>query len=777
MGLAIALSEFDAPVHSFFVVDHRGRFLGEIGDAGNDRLGYWPLDRVPERVAAATIALEDRRFYRHPGIDPIAIVRALIQNTRRGERVSGASTIAMQIVRMQHPGTRSYLRKSVESFAAIAMTLRNGRNDVLRQYLTLVPYGNGIHGIAHAARCYFDKPVDDLSWAEIVFLCAIPQAPGRMNPHTAAGRRDAIDRGMRSLERLTRLGVIQADDRALAERQLHEIRVLPRRMRPDATIHVIEAIEREIQSGIGPSRVGMPMIRCALDLEQQREIAEICRVAVRDSEDVGVGNTAAIVVACDTTEILAYVGSTGYFDHRRSGAIDYARVLRSSGSTLKPFLYALAYELDVVTPGTILDDIIRGPGGISNSDESYLGPLLPRTALANSRNVPAAELLGRVGLHRTMGFLRELDLNDDRHTAEYYGMGLAIGGLPVSLSNLVRAFTVIACDGRLSDPVWDARSTPAPGKRIISPQTARLVTHHLADAQARLPTFPRMGTLEYPFPVAVKTGTSSAYRDSWAVAWSHDLIVAAWMGRPDGKPMQRVSGSMGAARLVREIMLNVQDPIDGNRGFEYPDACERVSICRLSGKRASPGCTSVLDEWFRVGQAPVEVCALHHQIAVDVRNGQRATTLTPANLIELRTFTDLPARYANWAKQAGIPQLPDSYSILTEGTSERKNVGLTPVSGVLGSFTGDVAIRIQSPADGMNVVIDPETPAALNTIGLIAVVEPRVPEIVWWVDGSEVARSVYPYSARWRVSPGVHRIEAGLPDRRTDAESVTVTIR
>ncbi len=776
LGVAIGLSGIDTPGHSFYVTDRMGRFLGEIGDADRDKLGYWPLERVPDRVAAATIALEDRRFHSHPGVDPLAILRAARQNGRSGRRISGASTLAMQVVRMQHPGPRSYPRKTVESLAAVAMTLRHGRDAVLRQYLTLAPYGNGVHGIAHAARCYFDKPVEDLSWAEIVFLSAVPQAPGRMNLLTRKGREDAIARGMRSLDRLRALGVIADDEFAMAARQLGEMRVAARRMRPDSTIHALEAIEADL-AHIPDTTPVDPMIRTAIDLDVQSDLADLCYETVRDSESLGVGNTAAIVLERDTARIVAYIGSAGYFDHRRSGAIDYARVRRSSGSTLKPFLYALAYELDTINPGTILDDIVRGPGGISNSDEAYLGPLLPRTALANSRNVPAAELLGRVGLHRTMGFLRELSLNDPRHTAEYYGMGLAIGGLPVTLSNLVRACTVIACDGILKDPSFRAADLPSTGKRIVSSQTARLLTQHLADAQARLPTFPLMGTLDYPFPVAVKTGTSSAYRDSWTVAWSPDYIVGVWMGRPDGKPMQRVSGALGAAKLVRSIVLRLQDPDRARRGFDLPDGCVKVPICRISGKRATDCCTSVIDEWFREGQAPVDECRIHTRIAIDVRNGRRATAQTPARAIELRTYADLPGRYAHWAKSVGIPAVPDEFSILGEGISTALPQMAPAETLDSGPMDREIRIQIQSPADGMRVVSDPETPGAMATIGLIAVVEPRVPEIVWRVDGVEAARCRYPYSARWRITPGEHRIEAGLPDRRIVSNTVKIEVR
>ncbi|HUD73265.1 MAG TPA: biosynthetic peptidoglycan transglycosylase, partial [Dongiaceae bacterium] len=173
-----------APAPTFLLRDRHGRFLGEVGAPVDGELGYWPVATVPPRVVAATLALEDRRFASHPGVDPLAVARAVLQNLRRGRRVSGASTLAMQIARMQSPGGRGYLRKATEAVTAYLLTARYGREGILRHYLRIVPYGNRIHGIAYAARRYFDKPVDDLSWAEIAFLAGIPQAPGTMNVYT-----------------------------------------------------------------------------------------------------------------------------------------------------------------------------------------------------------------------------------------------------------------------------------------------------------------------------------------------------------------------------------------------------------------------------------------------------------------------------------------------------------------------------------------------------------------------------------------------------------------
>src|SRR5579864_6180877 len=188
-------AELEAPPASFTLYDRHGRFLAQIGGSNEDGYGYWPAPRSSERMVEALLALEDRRFWEHPGVDPLAVLRATAQNIAAGRRVSGASSIAMQVARLEHPAPRTMLNKALEAGTALWLTMRYGRDAVLQQYLRLVPFGNNSHGVAHAARFYFDKPVADLSWAEIALLAAIPQAPSRINPLTYSGHERAVARG------------------------------------------------------------------------------------------------------------------------------------------------------------------------------------------------------------------------------------------------------------------------------------------------------------------------------------------------------------------------------------------------------------------------------------------------------------------------------------------------------------------------------------------------------------------------------------------------------
>ena len=735
------------PEATYLVRDRHDRFLGEVASSPEAELGYWPVTPLPERVIAATLAVEDRRFGRHPGVDPIAVARAIGQNVRGRRRISGASTVAMQVARMQYPGRRTYLRKASEAITALLITARHGRAAVLRQYLTLVSYGNRIHGITYAARCYFDKPVEDLSWAETAFLAAIPQAPARMNPVTPDGRARAVKRGGEILDRLRASGVLEEAEYELARSQIRALLIPPPQERPRHAMHAVLRFDADLRA----RRPKATLVRTTLDLDLQNEVEWITYKAVQAWERQGARNAAVLVVDRQTSEVRAYVGSTGYFDESHAGAIDYTTVRRSPGSTLKPFLYALALERGVVAPDTILDDLDRGAGGIGNADDLFLGPMLPRVALASSRNVPAADLLAALGVGEGYALLRDLGLHDGREPARRFGLGLAIGGLPVTLEQLVRAYGVLSSEGVLRDLIWYAGQEKGPSRRLLSEDSARQVTLFLADPMARLPAFARRGPTEYPFPVAVKTGTSSRFRDAWTVAYSTRYLVGAWVGDPDFRPMNRLSGYRSAAEVVHRILSHLhRDELDGQRdlGFPPPRGFRSARLCALTGRQASEACDRVVLEWFRPGTEPVDGCRAHRLVAVDRRTGRVASFRTPRREVELRTAVDLPPRYAAWSAAAGLPRLAAMESA-------------EPAHAALRSRP--VRIGISAPESGLRVLRDPETPAAQATLALRAVVDPPVPQIVWYVDGRPFTVADHPYTARWPLTPGDHVFEARLP--------------
>jgi len=600
--LAALRAEFASPRATEIVYDRNGAFLTQIAH-GPERLGYgyWPVESIPTRFAQATLALEDRRFYRHDGVDPLAILRAAWRNVAgRGPR-EGASTIAMQVARMQDPGARGFLRKIEEAALGVALVQKYGREKVLAQYLRLAPYGAGSHGAAHAARFYFDKPLDDLSWAETALLAAVPQAPGRMNLSRESGLKRAAARAMRALAELQREGALTTEQAALAKAQLSAMKPIAIPRRPQA-LHLALRYGRLIRDGRIAAPPNDPRIHASIDLGLEAQVARLARRYLDGVRDAGARQVAVMVAERGApNRIVAEVGSARY-NGEGAGAFDFTRVTRSPGSTLKPFVYALAFERGALKATDLLADVPEGASGIGNADGLYLGPMTPRQALANSRNVPAANLLRRVGLEANFHFLHELGLHDLDAPAESFGVSMAIGSLPTKLEHLLRAYAMLADDGVMSDFSYAREQHLGPSRRGLSLDTARLVTSMLSDPQARLPTFPRYGALEYPFAVAVKTGTSQGYRDAWTLAFSKKYVVGVWLGRADAGTMKEVGGAASSARLAHAVLATLHGgkpgEMDGEAFAPPPDRAP-LDYCLTAGGGA---CSASLREWVTPGE-------------------------------------------------------------------------------------------------------------------------------------------------------------------------------
>jgi penicillin-binding protein 1C len=745
-------SSLTSPEATVLFEDRNGVFLSDRPNA-DDTYGYWEIGgELPSRIVKCVVASEDRRFYRHPGIDPTAIVRALLHNTGH-KSVQGASTIAMQVARLQTPAPRTVRNKIVEMYAAFFMVARHGRDDVLRHYLRIAPQGNQMQGFAYSARRYFRKPLDDLSWAEAALLTSLIRSPGRLNLFDYSGFLRARRRADLILSLLYKDGTLDSEEYRVSLAHLSSISYQRKENRPENSYHYIFRLldsyqQPEVSS---PSRP----VRVSLDTEIQDYLQAMADRAMESFRPFGAGNTALMVVDRKNGDVLGYIGSQSYFDEAYKGSINYAATPRSTGSTLKPFLFALGLQSNNFTPASVLADLpfhVLSPSGeytAGNFDGEYLGPMLYRRALANSRNIPPLRVLESIGLQATYQFFQSLGLSDASKPVEHYGYGLVIGGLYSSLEQILTAYGVLANDGKAFDLRWvvpTQTSTDRPlARHLISESAARQVSLFLSDPLSRLPTFPRLRVLDFPFPVAIKTGTSEGFRDAWTIGYSSEYIAGIWVGHPDNERMNHVPGSV-AAELLQSIFLYLQPEARqgiNEKPFPPPRDSLAVGICVLSGRLATTRCSNIIQEYFVEGTQPHSHCDVHREFVANPSAGGDRRIVKAV----------FPPEYAAWAAAAGYDAQP---AVRTE----------IPETG----------ISIVSPLSGSRLIIDPETPRNMQTLPLRAEVTPSIPSIVWYIDGEPSEARDYPYETRWRLEEGEHTFQAKFARANVFSDKVYVTV-
>ena len=521
---------------STLVLDRRGELLRPF--LTND--GKWRLpvdiDALDKRFLALLIAYEDHRFYAHSGVDALALIRAGLQRLWRGRVVSGGSTITMQLARLLEPRPqRSLTAKWRQILHALALEARLSKQDILRLYLTLAPYGGNLEGVRTASLAYFGKEPRRLSIGETALLVALPQSPEARRPDQAgSAARQARERVLRRLERQG--AVSSADVAAAADEDMPASRhAIP--------LHAAHLAERVMSATPGMQQI-VTTIDKPLQLSLEALIAE--RVA-------GLGpklSAAIIVLDNDSGALRSHVASAGYLDRTRAGAVDMTLALRSPGSTLKPFIYALAFDEGLAHPETLVSDEAQRYGAYApvNFDHGHQGTLSVRRALQQSLNLPAIEFLERLTPQRFLSRLNAAGAATILPASAAPGLAVGLGGLGMSLSDLARLYSGLARDGatialraQASDPVIE--------QRLSDP----LAAYYVADILRHAP--PPDGMLGGQF--AFKTGTSYGFRDAWAIGFTRQTTIAVWVGRPDNGAVFGLTGRSAAAPLLFEAFARL----------------------------------------------------------------------------------------------------------------------------------------------------------------------------------------------------------------------------
>lgn len=599
------------------IVDREGALLRELPTTIGARGAPLPLEAIGDRLVVATLVSEDKRFYEHSGVDVAAVMRAVGQNTRHVRIVSGASTITQQLVKLLDAEGRptrhgrGLATKLHETARAQNLEDQLSKRQILEAYLNRLNYGRNLIGPAAAAHAYFGVSPKDLSWAQATFLAVLPRAPSFLDPYKHPERGRLRQRAL--LAAVGEQGFITHADVERSEREPISLLSIE---------HAFEApyLVESLRAGRLGGLTDGGETRTSIDLGLQRDVEGLVEGHARRLAEDRATSAAVVIVDNDTGEVLAYVGGSGWSDDP-GAKIDMALAPRQPGSTLKPFVYARAFE-NGLQPSEMLADVpsrFGEPSGAyapGNFDQTFIGPVSAREALAGSLNVPAVRLASELKEGELLDLLRRLGMSSLDEDASFYGLALALGSGEVGLLELARAYVALARGGE-NIPLSVHRVTePPPGKRVISTSAAAAIADSLSDPLARVRGLGGTGPFDIGFPLAVKTGTSSGYRDGWTVGYTRERTVAVWVGNADGAATRELTGGRGAGPLFADAMRLAMAQVDKRAPLFDEGKLETVSVCPLSGRLATAACPEAVSRRLIPNDGTHrQTCPLHRHAA------------------------------------------------------------------------------------------------------------------------------------------------------------------
>ncbi len=562
------LKVFPFPIHAVENINYSTAVYdkdGELLKAFTNSDGRWifpvSLSELNQNFIRATLSIEDRRFFLHKGVDPVAVLRAAFQNISNGRKISGASTLSMQTIRLLENRPRTLLSKVIESVHAVCLESRYSKEDILRLYFELAPYGGNIHGVKAAARKYFNKKPKDLTLSESALLAGLPQSPSRLRPdrypERAKKRREIV------LKSMLRDAVI--DEKAFMVAS-SDVVSIERYAMPSEAPHYSELLRKVHKR---------ESVVSTIDWKIQKFSENVLKEAVERLKATRISNGAIVVIENATGKVRAMVGSVDFSSTSDSGQVNGATSLRSPGSTLKPFTYALGFERGFYSTGSRLDDspVRYGEYLPKNYDEDFHGMVTIREALVQSLNIPAVEVLDRVGYGSLYSLLRRSGLTTLKRSPEAYGLALTLGSPEVSLLELTNAYAMLARMGVYKPAVLVEETSVSQGQRILSEGSSYMVADILSDT-GRLQSIGVYRNEKTAPRVAFKTGTSYGQRDAWTFAYNREYTVGVWLGNFSGASSKTLVG----LEVATPIAVKLFDWLYAERTVEWYDRPDSIGL-------------------------------------------------------------------------------------------------------------------------------------------------------------------------------------------------------
>ena len=739
----------------------RGHQLLHLGLAADARYRLRvPLEQVAPSMQEATLLYEDRWFYLHPGINPLAVVKAG-SDWLRGRGRRGASTLSMQLARLRFGlDSKTPGGKLVQMLRALQLELYYSKSEILAAYLNVAPYGGNIEGVQAASLVYFGKDAAHLSVAESLALAVMPQRPGRRAPNALGEESADLHRARGRLAAAWERAHPQAEAAALGSRgplHLQPRSALPWHA-PHLALRLLQAQEGAVHSTVD----------AALQTLFERQVHRYLQPRLSE----GLHNAVAMLIDSRDMSVLASVGSADFSNAAIAGQVDGTRAPRSPGSALKPFIYALALQEGLIHPRTLLKDAPMrfGTYNPENFDGEFAGPVSASDALIRSRNVPAVFLetqLRRGGGGRgdggsdqdnahagLYGLLQRAGVGRLR-PPEHYGLSLVLGSLEVTMQELTVLYAALAHNGwvrplreRVDDPL-------ARGRPLLTPEAAALTLEMLRSA----------GTLSGPqgavttrdaLAVAWKTGTSYGFRDAWTVGVLGPYVLAVWVGNFNSRGNPALVGRWAAAPLFFTLAEGLAPSLGGGPAASSVNT-RRVAVCALSGKLPGPACPHVLHTSFIPGVSPIDSCDIHREVALNAQ-GQRACPGEAGT--HRQTFEMWPSDLAHLFERAGLPRMrPPPYASPCSFNA-RAESGRPP--------------QITSPQSSLIYALRANAAAPERRLFLTATADADVESLRWFVDDQPVGQSLRGEPLLWAARPGDFKVRVVDDSGRVDARWVHV---
>jgi penicillin-binding protein 1C len=717
------------------VRDRNGKLL-RVTLTSDQKYRIWtPLREMSPRLIDATLRYEDKYYARHPGVNPFALARSFVDLVRFRRLTTGASTITMQLARLRyHLRTRTLSGKLVQIVRALELERHYSKGEILEAYLNLAPYGRNIEGVGAASEIYFGKTAGHLTTPESISLSVIPQSPTR--------RALFVDRNNRALDSAQNNWY----DRAKIDQQF-SARLFSARAQKEQQFLAPHFVQQALTA-----EKNRHEIVTTLDLAKQQLIERRVADYVRTNRGRGIQNAAALLIDTRSMDVLAQIGSADFFNAEIQGQVDGTRSPRSPGSTLKPFVYALAMEQGLIHPLSILSDAPHSFGDYNpeNFDREFVGPIRASDALARSRNLPAVELTSQLHHPTLYEFLRSTGIKLPR-SEPLYGLALPLGGAEVTMEDLVRLYAALANNGELrpfrrmsGDPIMTR------GRSIIMPEAAFLTLEMLNLPRPEI----GRGYSDQAAPVFWKTGTSHGFHDAWSIAVFNHYVLAVWIGNFDGHANGTFVGRIAAAPLLFQIIdsLRTRWPEPNQLHLPSPGAnLKRVSFCAVSGDLPGPHCTQHVEGWFIPGISPIKTCDVHQEVLVDVESGLRVVRDDGTRQLRREVYEFWPTELLSIFRRAGVPRkLPPPF--------------LPGTAAEFVARSGN-APRITSPSSEHEILL-----TSANTIPLQAKADADVRDIYWFAGKTFIGKAAPQEVISWKASAGRYELIA-LDDHGRSASS------